>query len=210
MSDPSAPILPAANGYELGVRRILSPRAEISAAWWLLDLESEFVWVGDEGVTDAGGATRRHGLELEARWRMSSSLWAEVDVTASRGRYRETGELIARAPRLTFNTAAVLSDWSGWSGQLRVRHVGDHQAVEDGSVKAAGFTVADLHLRRRLSENWDGLASIENLFNTSFREAQTFYPSRLASEPLAVDDIHFTPGNPRALRIGVEYRFAWR
>ena len=115
--------------------------------------------------------------------------------------------MIARAPRLTLNAGLVLTDWKGWSGQLRARHVGDHPAVEDGSVNAAGFTVADAHVRRQLSPQWDALVSVENLFDADYREAQTFFPSRLLAEPGAVDDIHFTPGNPRAVRVGLEYRF---
>ncbi|MBM3819522.1 MAG: TonB-dependent receptor [Acidimicrobiia bacterium] len=207
VSSPTAPVLPASHGYEVGARRALGRRAEVSAAWWLLDLESEFTWVGDEGVTEAGGATRRRGVEVEARARLAGELWAEADVTASRGRYRETGELIARAPRFTMNAALVLNDWKDWSAQLRARHVSDHPAVEDGSVNAAGFTIADMHVRRALSPKWDVLVSVDNLFDASYREAQTFFPSRLAAEPAAVDDIHFTPGNPRAIRVGVEYRF---
>jgi outer membrane receptor protein involved in Fe transport len=207
VSSPTAPVLPASSGYELGVRRALGTRAELSAAWWLLDLESEFTWVGDEGITEAGGSTRRRGVEVEGRMRLTSALWVEADVTAARGSYRETGELIARAPRFTMNGGIVLTDWKEWSGQLRVRHVADHPAVEDGSVYADGSTVADAHLRRRLSARWDALVSIENLLDARVREAQTFFPSRLAAEPAAVDDVHFTPGNPRAVRVGVEYRF---
>jgi outer membrane receptor for ferrienterochelin and colicin len=210
VSDPTAPILPGATGYEFGVRRSLGQGVELATAWWLLDLDSEFTWVGDEGITEAGEATRRHGIEMEARWRIAAPLWAEIDVTASSGRYRESGDLIARAPRLTLNSAVVLTDWKNWSGQLRVRHVGDHAAVEDGSVNALGFTVTDVHVRRRLSAQWDALVSIENVLNNRYREAQTFFPSRLASEPMAVDDVHFTPGNPRAIRVGFEYRFDFR
>ena len=58
-----------------------------------------------------------------------------------------------------------------------------------------------------MSERWDALLSIENVFNADYREAQTFFPSRLLSEPAAVDDIHFTPGNPRTVRTGLEFRF---
>ena len=43
-----------------------------------------------------------------------------------------------------------------------------------------------------------------------YREAQTFFASRLPHESAPVDDVHFTPGNPRAIRIGLEYRFDWR
>jgi outer membrane receptor protein involved in Fe transport len=207
VSSPTAPVLPASDGYELGVRRAIGRRAEVSAAWWLLDLESEFTWVGDEGITEAGGATRRRGIEIEGRTRLANAVWLEGDVTASRGRYIESGDAIARAPRLTFNAALVVADWKSWSGQFRARHVGDHPAVENASVNASGYTVADAHVRRRLSAQWDALVSVENVFDTDYREAQTYFPSRLLAEPGAVDDIHFTPGNPRAIRVGVEYRF---
>jgi outer membrane receptor protein involved in Fe transport len=58
-----------------------------------------------------------------------------------------------------------------------------------------------------VSARLDALLSVENLFDTAYREAQTFFPSRLLGEAAAVGDVHFTPGNPRALRVGVEYRF---
>jgi outer membrane receptor protein involved in Fe transport len=207
VSAPTAPILPASSGYEFGVRKAIGSRAEISGAWWLLDLDSEFTWVGDEGVTEASGATRRRGVEIEARWRMRNALWAEFDMTASRGGYRQSDEVIARAPRLTMNAALVLTDWNGWSGQARVRHIGDHPAVEDRSVVAEGHSVLDLHARRKLSADWDALFSIENVFDADYREAQTFFPSRLAEETMPIGDIHFTPGNPRAIRVGFEFRF---
>ena len=207
VSDPTAPVLPASHGYELGVRRTIGRGAEVAAAWWLLDLESEFTWLGDEASTEAGGATRRHGVEIDGRWRVAQHMWVEADATVARGRYRGSGEVIARAPRFTFNAGVVVSDWNQWSGQFRLRHVGDHAAVEDGTVEARGSTVSDVHLRRRLSDRWDALVSIENIFNTHYREAQTFFPSRLIAEPAAVDDVHFTPGSPRAVRIGIEYQF---
>jgi outer membrane receptor protein involved in Fe transport len=128
-------------------------------------------------------------------------------MTASRGGYRQSDEVIARAPRLTMNAALVLTDWNGWSGQARVRHIGDHPAVEDRSVVAQGHSVLDLHARRKLSADWDALFSIENVFDADYREAQTFFPSRLAEETMPVGDVHFTPGNPRAIRAGFEFRF---
>ena len=93
------------------------------------------------------------------------------------------------------------------AGQARIRHVGAHAAVEDGSVEALGFTVVDLRARRRLSPRLDVLRAMENVFDTNYPEAQTFFPSRLLSEPEAVDDVHFTPGNPRAIRLGLDSRF---
>jgi outer membrane receptor for ferrienterochelin and colicin len=163
--------------------------------------------VGDEGTTELSGATRRRGLEVEGRWQVCPGVWLEADATRSAGRYRETGEVIARAPRFTLNAAAILSERSGWGAQLRVRHVGDHPANETGSATALGFTAVDLTVRRRLSSGWTLVAALENMFDAEIREAQTWFASRLAHERAAVEDIHFSPGNPRALRIGLHYAF---
>jgi outer membrane receptor protein involved in Fe transport len=204
---PRALTLPAAHGAEVGARKTLGQRLELSAALWRLDLDGEFVWAGDEGTTGLSGSTHRHGLDLEARYRIAPGVWGDVDVTMSTGRYRETGDAIARAPRLTLNTGLVVDNRGGWSGQARLRHVGGHPAVEDRSVDAHGFTVVDGHLRRRLGPSWDALLTVENLFDVDFREAQTFFSSRLKNEENPVGDIHFTPGTPRAIRLGLEYRW---
>ena len=50
--------------------------------------------------------------------------------------------------------------------------------------------------------------SIENLFNVTWREAQFYYTSRLPGEPAqGVNDIHYTPGNPRTFLGGLAFRF---
>jgi outer membrane receptor protein involved in Fe transport len=202
--------LPSANGYEVGVRRRLGRRFELSAAYWLLDLDGELRWVGDEGVTELAGATRRHGFEFEGRWQVIPGVWTDLDLTRSTGFYRDTGEAIARAPRLTWSAGLVVADRRGWSAEIGGRHVGDHPAVEDRSRNAAGFTVVDLTVRRRLSARWEATATVDNLLDADVREAQTFFGSRLRNEARPVDDIHFTPGNPRAIRVGFQYSFDWR
>jgi hypothetical protein len=56
-------VLPRALGAELGSRRTWSG-GSVAAAVWGLDLQSELVYVGDEGVTEPNGRTRRVGVEL--------------------------------------------------------------------------------------------------------------------------------------------------
>lgn len=64
---PDQRTLPRARGAELGVT--VSPVAgtSFSAVAWGLDLESELVYNGDDGTTEASGPTRRVGLEFEGR-----------------------------------------------------------------------------------------------------------------------------------------------
>jgi len=53
--------LARALGAEVGVRTTLVPHARISADVWYLHLDSELVWSGDAGSTEASDSTRRYG-----------------------------------------------------------------------------------------------------------------------------------------------------
>ena len=48
--------LTRAIGEEVGARARLFQRWDLAAALWRLDLDSETVWIGDEGTTEVGGA----------------------------------------------------------------------------------------------------------------------------------------------------------
>jgi outer membrane receptor protein involved in Fe transport len=50
-------------------------------------------------------------------------------------------------------------------------------------------------------------ATIENLFDVEWNEAQFDTESRLVDETSPVSEIHFTPGNPRNIQAGISYQF---
>ena len=45
------------------------------------------------------------------------------------------------------------------------------------------------------------------MFNTKWNEAQFDTQSRLRNETTSVSELHFTPGTPLALKLGVSYYF---
>lgn len=51
------------------------------------------------------------------------------------------------------------------------------------------------------------MLSVDNLLNATWNEAQFATTSRLADESAPVTELHFTPGAPRQIHLGVEYRF---
>ena len=207
VSDPSGVALAAADGYEVGYGQVFADRLSISLAYWVLDLEGELVFVGDEGRTEISGPTRRRGPEVEARLKLRERLSVDGAVFYSDGHYRGSEEVIARAPRLVASSGVSFESFFGLSGNLRLRHVGNHPLVEDGSVEASGYTAADLYLRYGLSKRWEAVVAVENLFDAEIKEAQTYFASRLPFETTEVSDNHFTPGNPFTLRLGLQYRF---
>ena len=204
-----SPTLPRATGAELGTRISPSPGFMFLAALWGLDLEREFVYSGDEGTTEESGATRRIGIDTEVRAQILDWLWADVDLTLSRGRYKDFPEnenFIPLAPTVTSTGGLTVRHPNGYEGSLRYRHLGNLPANEDNSIRAFGYTVFDAALAYRIAAYRLTLIA-ENLFNVDWNEAQFATESQLRGEPTPVSELHFTPGSPRSLRLKVEV--AW-
>jgi outer membrane receptor protein involved in Fe transport len=206
IADPSGVALPQARGWEVGVRTRPVRRLELSASYWELAVESELVFVGDEGTTEIRGPSRRRGVEVAGRLALLDWLILSGDVTASRARFTN-GDAVPLAPRLTARgDLTVRLPW-GLSASLEVRHLGERYASEDREQTARGYTLVDVGGRYRY-KSLEVFLTLENLLDVDYREAQFFFTSRLRGEPAAgVDDIHFTPGQPRAVTGGVAWRF---
>jgi outer membrane cobalamin receptor len=198
--------LPTARGYEFGVRSKVIPRVEFSLTYWVMDLASELVFVGDEGTTEARGPSHRSGIEFATRVKLLEWLTFSGDVTASRAEF-DTGAAVALAPRLTARADLTARLPWGLASSLGMRYLGDRYADEDRHQTARGYMLFDFTARYRYK--WlEAFLSIENLTNTEYREAQFFFTSRLAGEPASgVPDIHYTPGNPRSILGGLAVRF---
>jgi outer membrane receptor protein involved in Fe transport len=201
--------LPRAVGAEVGTRLRMSHGVNLGAAAWWLDLDEEFVYVGDGGMTEPSGRTRRLGVDLEARARLTDWLWADADLTLSDGILRDEpsgADHIPLAPNLSSQGGLTARHDSGIEGSLRWRHVGDRPANEDDSVHAEGYTVLDLSAAWRVGR-YRVHAQVENLLDTEWNEAQFDTESRLPGEAEPVSELHITPGNPIGLRLGVGYLF---
>jgi outer membrane receptor protein involved in Fe transport len=201
--------LPRASGAELGVRTHLARNVMFGLAAWWLRLGEELVFVGDEGTTEISGRTRRIGLDLEGRVQLLPWLVADADVNLSSGRFLDEpagADDIPLAPRLTSTGGLTAIHPSGFEASLRYRHLGNRPANEFDTITAEGYTVFNVALGYR----WGRvklLANIENLFDTEWNEAQFDTESRLFNEAEPVSEIHFTPGNPRNIQVGLLYSF---
>ncbi len=200
--------IPRATGAEVGLERRFSDRVAVSAALWGLDLEEEFVYVGDAGTTEASGATRRYGVDLEARVKISDHLSADADVNFSRGVFVDEpagADEIPLAPRRTASGGLTYAAQAG-EVRLQARHIADRPANEDGSVTADGYTLFDIVATRRIRA-FEVKLAVENLLDVAWNEAQFDTESRLRDEVTPVSEIHFTPGNPFNVRVGLTYSF---
>lgn len=202
-------ILPTAYGVDLGT--ILKPvdRLVLNATVWSLFLDQEFVYVGDAGVVEPSGKTRRLGLEVGARYQPFEGLYLYTDANYTHARSTEEAngeDYIPLAPDFTVVGGFTAGTDQGFSGGLNYRYVDDRPANEDNSIVAEGYFVTDATLNYGLN-NWTFSVIVENLFDTEWNETQFATESRLFSEPSPVEEIHFTPGMPFYLRGKVSLTF---
>ncbi len=224
--EPVTP-LTRGRGYELGARTRLFDRLDVAGSVFRLDLDGELVWVGDEGTTEARGATRRQGVEAEARLKVLSWLFADADVTVTRATYVRNagnGNAVALAPTLILSGGVSARHPGGVYGRLGVLHLGDRPATEDGFLTAEGFTRVDATLGYRGSF-YELNVGVQNLLNSPWREAQFANVSRLPFETgpescpagtrpageadafAGCEDLHFTPGAPLNAQASVSVFF---
>ncbi len=191
-------ILPKAYGVDFGTFLKPFPRLFLNLAGWFLDLEQEFVYVGDAAVVEPSGKTRRYGFDFSGRYQATDWLFVDVDLnyTVPRSRGGVEGEnFIPLAPTFTSIGGLTTKFGKGLNASLRYRHISDRPANENDSVTALGYTLLDGGITYTARKCEFGL-SFENILNVEWNEAQFDTESRLFDEPEAVSELHYTPGTP--------------
>ena len=209
ITQPDAETLPRALGIDIGTVWKPIPRLLLTGTLWHLDLEQEFVYVGDAAVVEPSGRTERMGIEISGRWQVLDWLYADIDMNLTKAialHEPVNANFIPLAPRFSSIGGLTVQTKNNWSGSIRYRTLGDRPANEDNSVIAEGYTIIDALVTYRIKRYEFGI-NIDNVFDVRWREAQFDTESRLKDEPEPVSEIHFTPGTPFAIRAHVAYHF---
>lgn len=202
-------ILPTAVGADLGTIWKPLPRLLVNSALWYLYLEQEFVYVGDAGIVEPSGETKRAGIDLGIRYQLNDYFFFNFDAnyTLARSINDPKGEdFIPLAPDFTSTAGISFQNWHNFSGGMRYRFMNHRPANEDNSIVAKGYCISDFNLNYTYKQMVFAL-TIQNLFNSTWNETQFATESRLQNEPNSVEEIHFTPGTPFFLKLGVHYKF---
>ncbi len=209
LDDLANDILPKVYASDLGI--IIKPVKNliIKTALWHLYSQQEFVYVGDEGIVEAGGKTRRIGIDLSARYQFAKWLFGDIDINLTKARAigEPKGEdHVPLAPSFTSIGGLTAKAKNGFSGSLRYRFIDKRPANEDYSVTAQGYFITDALISYQWKK-WEIKAAVENLFDVKWREAQFDTESQLQTETAPVSEIHYTPGSPRFLKAGISFHF---
>lgn len=198
VADSGTQTLPRALGTDFGAFFKPTKRLLVNAAVWILDLEQEFVYVGDAAVIEPSGYTRRYGADLSIRYQIANWLFFDVDAnyTVPRSLYDPEGKnYVPLAPTITSIGGLTAKFNNGFNAGIRYRYVGDRPANTDNTVTAKGYNVLDAVVNLTKQKYAIGV-TMENLANIEWNEAQFDTESKLKNESQSVSELHYTPGTP--------------
>lgn len=204
-----AGVLPAAYSSDLGTVFKPAKNVLLNAALWYIFLEQENVYGGDGGSVEFSGRTKRMGFDFSGRYEPVKFLYVDMDVNYAHGRSIDDpkGEnYIPLAPVWSSTGGITYTNKNGFNGSLRYRWLADRPANEDYSLTAKGYSITDAVFHYTKSKYELGL-TINNIFNTKWKETQFATETRLKNEPVPVNEICFTPGTPFAVTAGVTFFF---
>ncbi|NHZ94219.1 TonB-dependent receptor [Massilia sp. CCM 8734] len=197
-------------GKEAGLRLAgLVPGMQTTIAAWRLDLDSELIFIGDAGTTEAGRPSRRHGIELANFYTPARDWIIDANLAWSHARFRDHDPAGAFIPGSISRTASLgVSGVAGaWSGGVRLRYFGPRALLEDDSVRSPSSTLLNMKLGYRIAPRLKLTLEVLNLLDRRASDIDYYYESQLPGEAAPVADIHTHPGEMRTLRAGLAWRF---
>lgn len=195
-----APGLVRSRGMELGLRTEAIPTMQTAVSLYRLDFDSELTYVGDAGMTEAGDASRRAGIEFSNYWRAAKWLSVDFDAAYARARSRN-GDRIPGAVEGVGQLALTFDKLGPWSGALRLRYFGPRPLIEDDSVRSQASTTLNGRIGYKVNKGLQLELEGFNLGNRRASAIDYYYASQRAGELSPRDDIHFHPIEPRSLRL---------
>lgn len=205
------PLLVRSKGAELGVRTRAIDGLTSSVAVFVLDFDSELLFVGDAGTTEASRPSRRVGVEWTNKYRPVPWLTFDLDVAYTSARFTDfdvAGDRIPGVPAWIASGAVTFGNETGWFGALKGRYFGPRPLIEDDSVRSLSSLIFNARAGYRFDSGIRLQLDVLNLFNAKTNQIEYYYLSRLPGEPIdGVADRHVHPAEPLAVRLTLAGRF---
>jgi outer membrane cobalamin receptor len=208
-ADPVTP-LARARGLELGLRTEAIKGLQSAVSVYRLDFDSELVFVGDAGTTEAGRPSTRTGFEFSNYYKPTRWLTVDADLAFARARFRNADAAGKRIPGAVEGVASLSAAVDGlgpWYGAVQLRYFGPRPLIEDNTVRSSPTSTINARLGYRLRQHLKLEIEGFNLANRRDAAIEYYYASRLPGESEARDDIHFHPIEPRSFRVTLTHAF---
>jgi len=200
-----------AKGIDLGVRTYTQSGYHATLTGFWLELDSELVFVGDGGTTEAGRPSRRRGVEWTNYWQLGRVVGVDFDLTWTDAEFTDNdpdGNDIPGAIETTIASGISVSDLGHWFGALRLRYFSGGPLTEDGSVTWGPTALVNGRIGYKLSDRVQFILDAFNLLGREDDDIAYFYASRLPGEPSeGIEDVHFHPMVKPSARVTMVLKF---
>ena len=203
-------------GAELGLRVQPVSGWTSSVSVWHMAIASELVFVGDEGVTEARGASRRRGIEWSNYITPMPGVIIDADLALSRARFVDAPAGAAYVPNAVPFTASVgvSADLGGnWFGGLRARYIGAYALEETNTEKSRGLPTANVKVGYRFTPTLQLAFDVLNVFDRKGNDIEYWGGACTRSEQAGgscnggIDGRLVHPLEPRTLRVSLRQTF---
>lgn len=202
-------------GAEAGVRTTAIEGLQSTVSVWMLDIESELLFVGDAGSTEATRPSRRYGVEFANYYDINDHWTVDADISLSHAEFRDNpregfrrvGKEIPGSIEKVVAAGVTYHNPSGFEGSLRLRYFGSRPLKEDNSFRSDDTVLLNALLAYNFNETWKAYAELLNVLDSDDADITYAYESRVTRFGPAREEIHFHPVEPFQVRLGVEAKF---
>lgn len=197
-------------GAEIGMRTTRVPGLHSTVSLWWLDIDSELVFVGDAGTTEAGRPSRRYGIELANYYTPTEWLTVDADASFSHARFRDRAPEGRRVPGAIESVVAAgvaVGDDRGWSASLRLRFFGSRPLTEDDRFRASRTLLLSGGVRYAFDETWSFAIEGFNLLDRADSDIEYAYESAIDPASPIREEVHLHPVEPISARVSISARF---
>lgn len=197
---------------EVGIRSTWVKGLQSTLAIWWLDIDSELLFVGDAGTTEASRPSRRYGLEFNNYYSPTDWLTFDADLSFSHSRFRNDlpeGNHIPNSVETVIAAGATFHDvYGGFFGGPRLRFFGPRTLIEDNSKRSESTLLLSAMLGYEVNKNLSFQAEVFNILNREDDGITYYYESQATPTPgTAREDFHFHPVEPVSFRMGFTAKF---
>jgi len=205
------PLLVRSKGAEIGIRTKAIEGLTSSLALFVLNFDSELLFIGDAGTTEPSRPSRRVGVEWTNQYKALPWMTLDLDLAYTHARFTNfdlVGYFIPGAPAWIASGGMTFGGEGGWFGALRARYFGPRPLIEDDSVRSQQSLIFNARAGYKFDNGMRLQFDVLNLFNAQTNQIEYYYLSRLPGEPIGgVADRHVHPAEPLAVRLTLAARF---
>lgn len=198
------------NGAEIGARFESGDKFNATVTAFLLELDSELLFVGDAGSTEALGASERVGVEFSTFLQVNNWLAANITYTYTDSKFRQNEGAGRKIPGAVESSASLGLNgaWAnGLFASARARYLGTAPLIEDNTVRSEASLLINAGVGYRL-ERMEFRFDVFNLLDSDSNDIAYYYASRLPGEAIGgIDDVHSHPLEPISARASVTFHW---